>query len=436
MEIALPASVDFSRRQPELPDSTTSTLMSISPNNGLSFGPGQQITFDLPSRPGLFIDGKSVFIRYKVTYTSGATAGVIRRKPVYTNFARLDEYIGGVPVNSVNQYNQVANMWTDINCNISDVYGQQFSYGLSQTAAFLDVDGVTLATTSGTNDFYVAAPLVCSFLQGTDKLYPTGSSAPIRVQLTVDSIYNIAVVAANVTAITISQPELCFSVVDMGVGVQQMIEASSPQLFIKTRAWANGTQGAANNTSGQQSLVYNHRYASIENLFFLSTPTDATKGLNLWGDSLNPMGNATTSGNIQFSVGNQQFPQLPIYNLTGGRASVQQYLRECTGQIADQRNTMAIFNQNFNYFPDVSGTNTTADVPAKFIIGVPLSRLNPPSPYQTTSLLAGMSAQSTPITVNLLSGTAFTSAMQFNLIAEYSQLIVIDTMSKQVSVVA
>ena len=121
MEVALPASVDFSRRQPELPDSTTSTLMSISPNNGLSFTSGQQITFDLPSRPGLYIDGKSLFIRYKVVYTSGATAGVIRRKPVYTNFSRLDEYIGGVPVNSVYQYNQVANMWVDLNYSLADV---------------------------------------------------------------------------------------------------------------------------------------------------------------------------------------------------------------------------------------------------------------------------------------------------------------------------
>jgi len=436
MEVALPASVDFSRRQPELPDSTTSTLMSISPNNGLSFGPGQQICWDLPSRPGLFIDGKSVFIRYKVTYTSGATAGVIRRKPVYTNFSRLDEYIGGVPVNSVNQYNQVANMWVDTRYNVADIYGSQFAWGLSQTESFTDVDGVTLATTSGDNALYVAAPLCLSFLQDMDKLYPSGSSAPIRVQLTVDSIYNIAVVAANVTAITISQPELCFSVIDMGVGVQHMIEASSPQLFIKTKGWANGTQGAANNTSGQQSLVYNHRYASIENLYFLSTPTDATKGLNLWGDSLQPMGNATTSGNIQFSVGNQQFPQLPIYNLTGGRASISQYLRECVGQISDNRLSQCIFSTNFNYYPDVSGTNTTANVPAKCIIAVPLSRLNPPSPYQSTSLLSGVSAQSTPITVNLLSGTAFTSAMQFNLIAEYSQLIVIDTATKQVSVVA
>ena len=436
MEVALPASVDFSRRQPELPDSTTSTLMSISPNNGLSFSPGQQITFDLPSRPGLYIDGRSLFIRYKATYTSGATAAVIRRKPVYTNFTRLDEYIGSVPVNSVAQYNQVANMWVDINMNLADVYGQQFSFGLSQTNAFDDLDGSTVPTVSADNAYYLAAPLVCSFLQGTDKLYPTGASAPIRIQLTVETLANIAVVAANLTGLTISQPELCFSAIDMGSAVDNMVFSASPQLFIKTRAWASGTQSSASGAGSQQSFVYNHRYSSIENLFFLSSPTDATKGLNLWGDSVNILGTDSTAGNIQLTIGQSQFPQLPIYNLTGGRAAIQQYLRECTGTICDQRNTMSILSTSFNYYANALGTtNTTANAPAKFIVGFPLSRLNPPSPYQATSLLAGVSAQSTPIVVSVFSGSTYGSALTHTLIAEYSQLIVLDVATKQASVI-
>lgn len=435
MEVALPASVDFTRRQPELPDSTTSTLMAISPNNGLSFTSGQQITFDLPSRAGLFIDGKSVFIRYKVVYTSGATAGVVRRKPVYTNFARLDEYVGGVPVNSVFQYNQVANMWVDLNYSSADVYGQQFSWGLAQTASLTDLDGVTLPTVSADNSFYVAGPLVCSFLHGTDKLYPTGQTAPIRIQLTVDTIANIAVNSANITGITISQPELCFNAIDMGSSVDAMIAQSSPQLFIKTKGWANATQAMSSGSSGQMSLTFNHRYASIENLFLLSSSSATAKAVNLWGDSFNPLGTDTTAGTVQLTIGQTQVPQLPISNLTGGRASVQQYLRECTGSITDQRNTMSIYNANFSQYAG-DATASTADSPAKFIIGFPLSRLNPPSPYQQTSLLAGVSAQQTPIQVLLNAGSSFNSNMVFYLIAEYSQLLVIDTMSKQVSVVA
>ncbi len=146
-ELSLPSSVDY-KKLPQLPDGVSTTLMSVQSTNGISFSPSQVIQFDLPSRPGLFIDGKSIFIRYKVSYTSGATAGVIRRKLVYTNFSRLDEFVGSVPVNSVNQYNQVANMWVDTNCNVADVYGQQFSWGLGQTASLTDLDGVTLTASS------------------------------------------------------------------------------------------------------------------------------------------------------------------------------------------------------------------------------------------------------------------------------------------------
>ena len=115
MEMALPSSVDYTKRIPELPPSSTSSLQSISPNNGTSFGPSQTITYDLPSRSGLYIDGKSVFLKLKLSVTGVTGASAIRRKPGFTLFSRLDEYIGGSIVNSVSQWNQVSNMLVDIN---------------------------------------------------------------------------------------------------------------------------------------------------------------------------------------------------------------------------------------------------------------------------------------------------------------------------------
>ena len=433
MEAALPSTLDFSKRLPELPDGTKSTLMSIQSTNGISFSPSQVIQFDLPSRAGLFIDGKSVFIRYKVTYTSGATAGVVRRKPVYTNFARLDEFVGSVPVNSVYQYNQVANMIVDTNFNLGDIYGQQASWGLTQAASLTDVDGVTLATVSAANDLYVAAPLLGSFLQSADKLIPTGLMAPIRVQLTVDTIANIAVVAADITAISISQPELCFSAIDLGVAVEQAIAMSAPTLLLKTQGWANATQSVASGTSGFNTLSFNHRYESIENLYFLSSSSAVAKALNLWGDSFNPLGLAGVNGSIQAQIGQAVYPQLPINNANGGIASVQQYLRECVGQISDNRNTMSILNGNFNQYAN-GATASTADIPAKFIVGFPLSRINAPSPYQQVSLMSGVSAASMPINILLNAGSSFNSAMNFSLVAQYTAVLEIDAATKQVRV--
>lgn len=433
-ELSLPSTADYRSKLPELPSGTTSTLMSIQSTNGISFKQGQTIQFDLPARSGLFLDGKSAFIRYTVKYTSGAVAGKIKRKPVYTNFVRLDEFIGSVPVNQIYQYNQVANMIVDLNYSAADVYGQQASWGLVQSVSIADLDGLTLATISAANTYSVAAPLVGSFLQSADKLLPLGAMAPIRIQLTLDTITNIATVPANVTDFEIVQPELCFSVIDMGTAVEQSILSMAPKIYIKSKGYANSSQSLAASTTGFNTLVFNHRYESIENLFLLSSSNTVAKALNTWGDSFNPLGTANVNGSVQFSIGNAMYPQLPINNATGGVASVLQYCRECVGQIFDQRNTMSLLNPNFLQYAG-DATISDIDAPAKFIIGVPLSRINSPSPYASVNLMSGVSAASTPINVLLNVGTAFNSAMNFNLIAEYTALVEIDTMTKQVMVV-
>ena len=432
-ELLLPSTADFSSKLPQLPDGTTSTLMSVQSTNGISFKQGQTIQFDLPNRG--FLDGKSVFIRYKAIYSSGATAGVVKRKPVFSNFVRLDEFIGSVPVNSIYQYNQVANMIVDLNYNLADVLGQQASWGLTQTAAFNDLDGVTLPTVSAANHFSLAAPLVGSFLHEADKLIPLGAMAPIRIQLTLDTIANIGTVAANFTDFEIVQPELCFTNIDFGPAIESAIVNVAPKIYLKTKGWSNSTQGLASSASGFQTLVFNHRYESIENVFLLSSSSATAKAVNTWGDSFNPLGtSATVNASVQLQIDNKVYPQLPINNATGGLSSIQQYNRECIGQIADQRNTMSIFNENFNQYAGDS-TVSTVNAPAKCIIGIPLARLNAPSPYTAVSLMSGVSARSTPINVLLNIGTAFNSAMVFSLIAQYTQLIEIDTMTKQVQVI-
>ena len=327
-------------------------------------------------------------------------------------------------------------MLVDLNYSLADVYGQQASWGLTQTAALTDLDGVTLPTVSAANHFSLAAPLVGSFLHGADKLIPLGAMAPIRIQLTLDSIANIATVAANVTDFEIVNPEICFSNIDFGPTAEASIINVAPKIYLKTQGYANASQGLAASTSGFQTLVFNHRYQSIENVFFLSTSSAVAKAINTWGDSFNPLGtSATVNASIQLQLDNKVYPQLPINNATGGLSSILQYNRECVGQIFDQRNTMCIFNVNFNQYAGDS-TISTVDAPAKHIISFPLARLNAPSPYASVSLMSGVDCKGTPINVLLNIGTAFNSAMVFNLIAQYTQLIEIDTMTKQVLVIS
>lgn len=436
-DIVLPSSVDFSRKLPALPDGVTSQLLSLQATNGTGpFTPGSVIQFDLPSAKDLYLDGKTMFIRFKISYTSGATAGVVRRKPIYTAFQKLDEFIGSTPINSVYNYHTAANMWVDTNMSVADIYGQQSAFGASTTATidFASFDSYTLPTVSAVNDLFLSAPVVCSAVQSADHLWPTGMMAPIRMQFTVASIADQATVAANITAISISNPELCIQSIQMP-GVDAIVAQSAPSLYVKCAGWANATTSVASGTSGYNSLIFNHRYESINNLFLVNSGTVAANGLN---GPLESFDLTSNNGTYQFQIGQQLYPTQPINTaIGGGRTAILQYLRECVGSITDQRNTMSIAANEFSKLASaLNAVNaSTATDPAKMFVGIPLSKLSGSNPYQSVSLLSGVSAASTPINVLVNIGTATGGIVNSQLIAQYDVLVEIDPMSKNIRVI-
>lgn len=433
--MSLPREVNFSAPMPVLPDGAVATLMSVQSTNGIQFSPGQVMQFDLPSAAGLYIIPSSVFIRYKYQVVSGATAAVILRKPAYSLITRLEEFIGSQPISSVYQYNMVANGFIDTNFSLADVVGQYSSFGFSVAPTdYTDLDAQA-ATVNDTYSGYVAAPLVCSALSNMSHYYPTGLSAPLRVQLTMAPISEFVSVTANATSALIIQPELCFQVLQLGSAVDNLIASMSPTLKIKTCCYAASSQNLAAASSGFNTLPFNHRYESITDLYLYSTTSDIAKGLSKWGDSFNPMALVNVNGSLQFQIGQSMYPQLPINNGTGGVTSVLQYLRMCnSGSITDQRNTMAIQLANWNQFAG-NATASTVAAPAKFIVGIPLSKVVPSSPYSLTSLLSGVSAAQSPINVLLNIGTAVNSAMNFYLVAQYDEIIEINPMTRQVNII-
>jgi hypothetical protein len=147
------------------------------------------------------------------------------------------------------------------------------------------------------------------------------------------------------------------------------------------------------------------------------------------------MGTADVNASVQFQIGQSMYPQLPLNNATGGGASILQYLRQCnSGSITDQRNTMAIQLPNWNQYAG-DATASTTDAPAKFVVGIPLEKTVPASPYALTSLLSGVSATQSPINVLLNIGTALNTAFNFFLVAEYDEIIEIIPAMRQVNIV-
>jgi hypothetical protein len=403
---------------------------------GITFSPNQVIEFQLPSQAGLYFDPKTLFIRYKITYTSGATAGVVRNLPALSTFSKLDEYVGSTPINSVYNYHQVANHWYNINTNVAQKYGEQSALGFGPntgTPTLDQMESYTLPSTGTTNDLFLSAPLVCSAIGSADKFIPSGLMAPIRIQLTVAPISDIAVVSANITAITVSVPELCIQGINMGAQTDAMVASmGSPTLTLKTFGWANAGVGRiAGGSSGLQTIIINHRMRSLENLYCLFSGDSATLDLNGIFDSRD-----LTSGNgsYQLQIGQTMYPSVPI-STVNHKTSVLQYLRETTGSVQDYKMSgMAINRVEFGY--NSSGTATTAVEPAKFILGLPLSKIQP-MPWASGALLSGVDASSSPISLLVNIGTATSASQNTNVfaIAHYSQLIEIDPMTKQVAVV-
>lgn len=433
-ELSLPAGLNFGGKIPSLPDDARSTLMSVQPTNGQVFKSNAVITIDLPARAGLFIDPKSFFFRYKLNYTSGATAPIIRCTPAYSALLKLDEFVGSSPISSVYNYHQTANMYINTHLSVADKAGMASALGYATVAGTTleQLDSLTLAANQASLAGAVSfsAPLVCSAFSSCDKFIPTGLMAPIRMQFTVAPISDIVSVAANMTDFTISYFELCFNAVDMGVNVERLVAGMNDKLYLRTTCWANQGQNIpASSGVGTYTLPFNHRYRSVENLYMLSSGGSPTIDVNGVFDSRD----ITSGGTAQFSVGQALYPLMPI-DCANNKPTIIQYLRECTGGINDYRNSMSINSVEFAY--SASAGATTEVAPAKVYISVPLSRIQSFNPYAPSSLLSGVDTSSTPIIAQLRLAAA-TQAQTTNvyLIAEYTSLIEIDPLTKQIVVI-
>ena len=122
MSSVLPKSIDYRELPNSLCSNITSTTQILYPVNSKStYTANDIINFDFNSGNRGFIDPKSIYISFKVTCTTGATAGAcIFGVPVYAPFLRVDTIINGQVIESVNQYNQVTHMY--VNCKTAQPF--------------------------------------------------------------------------------------------------------------------------------------------------------------------------------------------------------------------------------------------------------------------------------------------------------------------------
>ena len=297
MSVILPHSVNYTEALPSLPDGVQQIPVGANPVNGQTFSAGQQIQFDLLNRGFLVPD--SMYISYAYTLTSAVGAEMIGC-PVYSAFNRLDVQVGSQTVDTIQNYNVVMHMLTNLTLDVAQKYGLQAGFGYynaTSVPSLEQLDGRTCILNE-TGSF--SAPLM-SILSNSEKLLPLFAMPQIRVVLTVESISNMFTTTVVPTGFVLSNVELRYKVVDMGGHVEDMVCSMGDKIYVKSQSFSASSATLASGSNGYIELVYNQRYASVKSLFAIN----GSASLNKQFDSVD-----LTSGNgeYSFSIGGVIYP--------------------------------------------------------------------------------------------------------------------------------
>jgi hypothetical protein len=431
--MSLPTLVDYQEPLVMLPEETQNYNVCMTAVNGSTFTPSSQILVDLGNRG--FLDPASLIMRYTITYTGTATTtALITGTPAYQPFLRLDTLVNSQTVETINNYNTVANMWTNLSLSISDKLGQQFNLGyVGDSAGDLDnenTDGAGIVFGTGitsVSDSY-SAPII-GLLGNCEKLIPLFLLNNTRLAFTLETVANItSSIAANskVSNFSISNFEICYNMIDFGQAVQQEVMALNPKLRIKSSSFATSMAPQIPATvSGSQTLSFNLRYASVKSAFLNFGGGSAVGSANGNLDSFDITGG---NGDYQYSIAGMNYPQKAL-STKNNKAGCLMELRRAMGSIFGKNVAVSINAEEYAGY--TTAGPTTVFVPSKFWLGVNLAKLT----VDQKMFFTGISTQLSPVQVNINIGTATTYAINPMLILYYDSIIEIDTMTKQVLMV-
>jgi hypothetical protein len=450
-QFTLPKILQYDEPLYSLPPNTQSFQVVCNPLSGSTFGPNTQIDVDLGSRG--YLNPKSLHYRYKMTTTS-TPASYMVGCPAYTPFQRLNIVMNSQNVEQMPNFNVVSNLIVNTTKDIAQKVGEQQAYGYadefitSSPITNEQLDGGLFPAGGGSKS--VSAPLICS-LSSCEKLIPLHLLNGVRLSFFTDSIANMFSVVSNsgatpvstantttgtitvsngvnVTNITlptdfqISNFEVVYDCIDFDENIKSMV-SSLDKIRIKSNTWGSSSQTLASGVSGQQNLIYNHKYSSVKALFLNMGGATRTISANGNMDSYNIAG---LTGDYQFSLAGINYPQrvLSCANNNGG---IFQALRQAIGSIYDKNNAMSINSLEWNKI----STNTTQPiVPAKFWVGVSTEKLKVPGSFFT-----GISTEASPISAIININTATSQPHNVMMIVNADLIFEIDPQTKQVVVI-
>ena len=428
---ALPNQVNYSEPLLMLPENTSNFLVAALPTNGSSFGPGSIAQVDLTTNRG-FLDPASISIRYKVTTTSASTTQTkMVGTPAYSFINKYVCYANSQTIETISNYNTVANMLINLQMNVADKVGQQYSLGyvdITTTPVTNEaLDGRLCVATTDT--FSLSAPLY-SLLGNSEKLIPLFLLQNMRLEFTFESLANLSSNLSSdsgsiMTNYSITNFEVVYNVIDFGQEIQRQIIAENPKIRIKSSSYNTSIAPIASGSNGNINLIYNLRYASIKSAFLNFGGTSTTNSANKNMDSIDP---TSSNGDFSLQIAGINYPQKSLSS-SNNKSGIMNELRRSMGSIFGSNVSMSINAYEFSRSDQVI---TTYDKPGKFWVGINLQKLTIPS----KAFFTGVSTQNSPITAIINTNTATTQIFNVMLIAVYDAIIDIDTQTKQVVIVS
>jgi hypothetical protein len=404
MSVVLPKELAYAPSLPSLPECSSKEVV-LSAVNGNSFVAGNLVQWDFPQQG--FLDPASLYIRYRVVVPALGTNNpyAIKKIPVYTLLQKLEVLFGSQVVETINDYNVWTNLWSDLQMDVAQRYGSGTSLGMTgnTTAATPAADYLTTTLAQASDGALLyplqvtaqqvnySAPLPC-ILSGAEKLVPLGMMPQVRVQITLESLANAFVATAGETNVqlpasaTFSNMELCYTSVDFGGEVQEMVKSMGDKIYIKSQSVSAMGNNVSVASVGTIDLIYNQRLASVKSLFATFCPITAGGAVAVNG-KLDSIDITSSNGSLVFNIAGVNYPQREISTLYN-KSSVMTELRKACGALHADAFFPCIGINEFNVLDSappagsvMSGgialatTPTSRHNPAKFYFGVNTEKL-------------------------------------------------------------
>ena len=412
----LPDSFRLNEPHVSLPQGATSKVIACRPVSGSSFAARGIIDVELPA--AMWLDGASLSMRYKIALTAGTADSAVTGVPLYAPFARLQLTQAGATLDSIGNYSQMGELLTTLRLCTSDKEGRMNQYGYEQLGGLNILDG-RLVAADATETFYVSGPLPCILTNGKKNI-PLFAADPIRLTFTLASLTDMSydlVANAQFVGMAITNFEVVATYFDLGREAERSV--SMAPMYLKTFSFNSSSLPVASGFVGSQAFFFNSRYSSIRALFAL--PCSLTGAKSCEFDDL-----TSGSGDYSFQLNGQQFPQLPLSATLNNSGILTECLKAARAVYPDARLSI----NAVEYACTINTPSPNYYEIGKFIPSLSLLRCA----ESDDALLSGVSSRDTGVNVVVNTTTATTAAANLGLVLCFDVMLVIDPISRKMSV--